>query len=54
MICPCSTFLAVGVVLLGAQLVGEAARVDHGLLGLLLRVLGVGHQVVDVGLQGGN
>ena len=37
--------------LLGAQLVGEAAGVDHGLLGLLLRVLGVGHQVVDVGLK---
>merc|ERR1719373_104896 len=41
-----------GVVLLGSQLVSQAGRVDHRLLGLLLGVLGLVQQVVNLGLHG--
>merc|ERR1719220_2807688 len=44
--------LAVRVVLLGAELVGETCGVDHGLLGLLLRILGLLEHVVDLGVHG--
>merc|ERR1719211_246984 len=41
-----------GVVLLRPQLVSQAGRVNHRLLGLLLGVLGLVQQVVDLGLHG--
>lgn len=44
--------LGLGVVLLGAELVGEASGIDHGLLGLLLGVLGLVEELVEVGVEG--
>merc|ERR1719189_2585493 len=41
-----------GVVLLGPQLVSQAGRVNHRLLGLLLGALGLVQQVVNLGLHG--
>merc|ERR1719512_380663 len=41
-----------GVILLGPQLVSQAGRVHHRLLGLLLGVLGLVQQVVNLGLHG--
>ena len=40
------------VVLLGAQFISQAGRVNHGLLGLLLAVLGLVQHVVNFGLHG--
>lgn len=44
--------LGLGVVLFGAQLVGETGSVNHGLLGLLLGVLSLVKELVEVGVQG--
>merc|ERR1719322_1795302 len=39
------------MVLLSAELISKASSIDHGLLGLLLRALGLVEHVVDLGLQ---
>merc|ERR1719330_2139701 len=41
-----------GVVLLRAELISQAGGVNHGLLGLLLGVLGLVQEVVNLGLHG--
>merc|ERR1719150_563114 len=40
------------VVLFSTELISKASSIDHGLLGLLLRALGLVEHVVDLGLQG--
>ena len=42
------------VLLLHAELVGEPRRVDHGLLGLLLRHPSLAQHVLQLGLRKGN
>merc|ERR1719312_1820070 len=49
---PLSFVLAVGVVLLGAELIGKSGSVDHCLLRLLLRVLRLLQHVVDLRMHG--
>lgn len=44
--------LGLSVVLFSAQLVGKTGSVNHGLLGLLLRVLSLVEELVEVGVQG--
>lgn len=44
--------LGLGVLLFGSQFVGQTGSIDHGLLGLLLAVLGLVDHVVQVGVQG--
>lgn len=44
--------LGLGVVLFSAQLIGKTSGVNHGLLGLLLRVLSLVEELVEVGVQG--
>merc|ERR1719351_114084 len=39
------------MVLLSTELISKASSIDHGLLGLLLRALGLVEHVVDLGLQ---
>merc|ERR1719195_1772962 len=41
-----------GVVLLSAELIGQTGGINHGLLGLLLRVLGLVRHVVNLSVQG--
>merc|ERR1719323_2610974 len=43
-----------GMVLLSAQLVGKPGSINHGLLGLLLRSLGLVEHVIDLGMDGVN
>merc|ERR1719225_346902 len=44
--------LGVGVILLSTELVGKTGSINHGLLGLLLRVLGLLEHVVDLSVHG--
>lgn len=44
--------LCLGVLLLGAELVGQAGGVNHRLLGLLFGVLSLVEELVEVGVQG--
>merc|ERR1719499_1261961 len=42
------------MVLLSTELISKASSIDHGLLGLLFRALGLVEHVVDLGLQSVN
>merc|ERR1712227_140689 len=44
--------LGVGVILLSTELIGKTGSINHGLLGLLLRVLGLLEHVVDLSVHG--
>merc|ERR1719381_125346 len=46
-----STALGSGVVLFRAEFIGKAGSIDHGPLGLLLRVLGLSQHVVNLSLE---
>lgn len=43
--------LGLGMILLGAQLIGKTGSIDHSLLGLLLGVLGLVEELIQVGVQ---
>lgn len=43
--------LGLGMILLGAQLIGKTGGINHSLLGLLLRVLGLVEELIQVGVQ---
>merc|ERR1711872_1186180 len=44
--------LGVGVILLSTELIGKTGSINHGLLGLLLRVLGLLEHAVDLSVHG--